>query len=399
MKKKKILFVNESLACAGGEKSLLTLLSLLDYDKYDVSLQLVSYGNEWDKLVDSHVKILPPIPYFEQLKRSLPDEFRLIFKKGGWKRLTARLKYAYAVRFQKNLRIQELACKFWQAHSTNIPESDVDYDVAIAYAQGFPTFFVADKIKAKKKLCWINALYDVNNDYQAYVEQKYALFSNIVAVSPNAANYFEKYFPRFNQCVSVFPDLLNGQMVQRLSEAKVEKIKNQNGLTIVTLGRLEWHTKGLDLLSGAAKELKNRGVSFKWYVFGKGESHDAMMQYIVDNNLENKVILAGVAPNPYPYIKQADIYVQTSRNEGFGIAIAEARILNIPVVSTHFETADMQLKHESNALLTDFSEESIADAVQRLYEDKVLYQRIKSVLAGEPQGNIEELLKFYDLID
>ena len=188
-------------------------------------------------------------------------------------------------------------------------------------------------------------------------------------------------------------------MVQRLSEAKVENIKNQNGLTIVTLGRLEWHTKGLDLLLGAAKELKNRGVSFKWYVFGKGESHDAMMQYIVDNNLENMVILAGVAPNPYPYIKQADIYVQTSRNEGFGIAIAEARILNIPVVSTHFETADMQLKHESNALLTDFSEESIADAVQRLYEDKVLYQRIKSVLAGEPQGNIEELLKFYDLID
>ena len=47
--KKKVLFVIESLTCAGGEKSLTTLLNLFNYEKYDVELQLFSYGGELEK--------------------------------------------------------------------------------------------------------------------------------------------------------------------------------------------------------------------------------------------------------------------------------------------------------------------------------------------------------------
>ena len=45
--KKRLLFVIESLVCAGAEKSLVTLLNLLDYSKYEVDLQLFSYGGEF----------------------------------------------------------------------------------------------------------------------------------------------------------------------------------------------------------------------------------------------------------------------------------------------------------------------------------------------------------------
>lgn len=61
--KKSILFVNESLACAGGEKSLLNLLGCLDYNKYEVDLHLFKYGCPWDKYIDSRVNVLPPLPY------------------------------------------------------------------------------------------------------------------------------------------------------------------------------------------------------------------------------------------------------------------------------------------------------------------------------------------------
>ena len=61
--KKKLLFVNESLALAGGEKSLIALLSKLDPNKYEIDLQLFKYGKELDAFIPEHVNILPPLPY------------------------------------------------------------------------------------------------------------------------------------------------------------------------------------------------------------------------------------------------------------------------------------------------------------------------------------------------
>ena len=48
-----------------------------------------------------------------------------------------------------------------------------EYDVAIAYSQGMPTYFVANKVNATKKLAWINTdyintLYDKEIDYESY---------------------------------------------------------------------------------------------------------------------------------------------------------------------------------------------------------------------------------------
>ena len=61
--KKNILFVIDSLHCAGAEKSLTTLLSLLDYSKYNVDLQLFGYGGELEEIVPREVNILPPLDY------------------------------------------------------------------------------------------------------------------------------------------------------------------------------------------------------------------------------------------------------------------------------------------------------------------------------------------------
>lgn len=396
--KKRILFVNESLACAGGEKSLLTLLSLLDYDRYEVDLQLVAYGNEWDRLVDPHVNILPPIPYFSSLSRPLLSDILSVRNISDLRRIGSRLEYAATVRRMRNLRIQEVACEYWRIHGANIPAAAGEYDVAIGYAQGFPSFYVAEKVNAKKKLCWVNAFYEVFPEYRAFVEQRMEVMDNIVAVTPTAAEFLCSHFPVLSPKVKIFPDLMNAVMVRSMSEGKCESIRRAGELTIVTIGRLEWHTKGLDLLLDAARILRDRGLNFKWHILGRGDAHDRMVRYIQDNALTDNVILMGVRPNPYPVLKQADIYVQTSRNEGFGIAIAEARILGIPIVSTEFDTVREQLEHGVNSLLADFSGESIADAICRMNSDSELYRSIRESLRNAKVDNLERLNEFYSLI-
>ena len=60
---KKIIFVIDSLHCAGAEKSLITLLSLIDYYKYEVDLQLFGYGGALEELLPREVTLLEPFKY------------------------------------------------------------------------------------------------------------------------------------------------------------------------------------------------------------------------------------------------------------------------------------------------------------------------------------------------
>ena len=57
--KKKVLFVEEGLGIGGAEKSLLTILSLFDYEKYDVSLFLFNHDREQMEMIPPQVRLLP----------------------------------------------------------------------------------------------------------------------------------------------------------------------------------------------------------------------------------------------------------------------------------------------------------------------------------------------------
>ena len=99
----------------------------------------------------------------------------------------------------------------------------------------------------------------------------------------------------------------------------------------------------------------------------------------------------GVEANPYPYFKDADIYVQTSKFEGFGLAIAEARMLNIPVVTTRFDAVYSQMIDEKNGLVVDMEAEAVADGILRLITNQRLKADIVEYLRAEKKGNVEEI--------
>ena len=124
-----------------------------------------------------------------------------------------------------------------------------------------------------------------------------------------------------------------------------------------------------------------------------------MEQYIAENDLQERFVLLGATANPYSYMRQCDVYVQTSRHEGFGLTIAEARILNRPVVCTNFEGCAVQVVDGKNGLITSFAPDEIADAIERLLNDTVLYSEIRENLKNEKKGNTEEIADFYKLIE
>ena len=394
MKKKRILIAIESLVAAGAEKSLITFLSVLDYNRFEVDLQLFRYGGEFERYIPKEVNLLPPFDYTWFLEKDILSQV-LSF---DLKKLWARISYSIAIRRGTTYHMDK-ARLYWKHVFPCITTNPKEYDIAIGYAQGLPTFYVVDKVHARQKWAWVNVSYRPSGVNYPFQERFYGTLNHIVTVSDSAYDVFSKVYPQFKDKMLVLWDMLDARFIEKMSEIEKEDKMDLSVPCLLTIARLNKPQKGYDISLEACKILRNRGIAFKWYAIGRGSYKEEMEKYITENNLEDTFILLGTTPNPYPYIKDATLYVQTSRHEGFGLSIAEARILNTPVVTTEFDAVYNQMVHGKNGLVVPQEPVAVADAVEKLLSDKKLYQSIVAYQQQEKKGNSEEIEKFYALIE
>lgn len=396
MIKQKLLFVIDSLDTAGAEKSLVTLLSMLDYSKFSVDLQLFAYGHALEALVPKEVNILSPLKYTDFAKLGLKESLKHTALKGKYNMLASRLKYSTRIR-QKKYSNPEKAMMFWKSAAQVFEDNPKTYDIAISYAQGIPTYYVAEKIKAQSKFAWVNVSYRLNEKEKAFQSQFYDHYNKIIAVSDSTKEILLESFPGYAEKVEVLYDINNPHLISQMAQIGKGYDDSFDGLRLLTVGRLA-NQKGYDIALETCKRLKEKGLHFRWYVLGKGPLQSEIESFIHKHDLTEHFILLGVEANPYPFIRNADIYVQTSKFEGFGLAIAEARMLNIPVVTTRFDAVYSQMIDEKNGLVVDMEAEAVADGILRLINDQQLKANIIAYLHTEKKGNVEEIEKFYQLI-
>lgn len=392
---KKLLFVIESLTLGGAEKSLVTLLNLLDYTKYDVDLLLFAQGGQFQALLPKEVNLLPIPDYFAY--NTIP------WSKAGRKlkeprKMLAQLRYSVALRAGKHNHIEK-AVLLWQASNKCFDTIPKEYDVAIAYAQGVPTFFVAEKVRAKKKAAWINVTYLPKGKYLEFIKPMYECFDFVNAVSESVAEQMQQTFDIPKSRTVMIKDILDVDFAHRMAEMKLDSQRwmNGRGVNILTVGRLA-QMKGYDLAIDAAKLLKEKGVDFTWYVLGEGSLRSELEARIEANQVKDRFILLGSSNNPYPYFKACDLYVQTSRFEGFGITLAEAKMFQKPIVTTNFDAVGAQFVNEKNGLIVDISAQAIANGIIRMLTDAHLRETCVSNLSKEKIGNNEEIEKFYRMV-
>ncbi|MDK0618361.1 glycosyltransferase [Clostridium perfringens] len=394
--KKNIIFVIDSLVCAGAEKSLITLLSLLDYSKYNVDLQLFAYGRPLEVFIPKEVNLLKPFPYTEFCNKSIKESLKKSVKDMDFSMMISRIKYSVALRKDKGGNAKK-ARLFWINNSSVIESNTKKYDIAISYAQGVPTFYVADKINATKKFAWVNVSYRLDYKEKSFQEKYYKKYNKIVAVSDSARDIFLETFSELKEHIEVIYDINDYSLIKKLAKSGESYTDNFDGIKILTIGRLA-NQKGYDLALEACKKLKERNLKFRWYVLGVGPLKEEIEKYILENDLQEYFKLLGIRANPYPFIEDCDLYVQTSKFEGFGLAIAEARILNKFVVTTEFDAVYNQMVQRKNGLVVKMNSNDIANGIIEILSDEKLRKDIKCYLEKEKKGNSEEIEKFYKLI-
>ena len=117
--KKKLLFVIESLTLGGAEKSLVTLLNLLDYSQYEVDLLLFAQGGAFQQLLPPEVNLLPIPEYFAY--NSIPWS-RPVAKAKKPGMLLAQLRYSVALRLGKHSHIEK-AVLLWESSRNSFCDS------------------------------------------------------------------------------------------------------------------------------------------------------------------------------------------------------------------------------------------------------------------------------------
>ena len=390
--RKSILFVINSLGFGGAEKSLLSLLSLLDYDKYDVTLQMFRRGGMFEELLPPEVHVRKELDYTAFCSQSMAKQM-LSF---DLRRIAARVRTSLFLRSnaKKGSPLHD-AQAYWKYSAAAYDPLPERYDVAIAWGQGTPTHFVAEKVQAQKKFAWVNADYENVGHNKNFDCKYYAAFTGIICVSDKLCLTLQKAFPEYAAKMTTIYDINNPATIFTMADQPCSLLNREN-LTLVTVGRLV-PQKGYDIAAKAAWLLKKRNVKFHWYVVGGGDSAP-IEKDIAQYGISDCFTLLGAKANPYPYMKAADIYVQTSKFEGYCLTLAEARMLNIPCVTTNFDVVYAQMINGENGLVVEMNAEAVADGIIRLATDQELYQHIKGYQIQEKKGNVEEIEKFYDLL-
>lgn len=383
MSKKKILVVINTMGRAGAETALIGFLKQFSDEKYQVDL--ISILNRGEMFSE--------VPDYIRIRNHKPDTRSVLDVSGKLyiiRRILESLLYKrnlihFPLEFVKNYSRQHKEGKimwdklFWRLLSNGVPQVSTTYDLAVAYLEGASTYYVADHVKALKKCAFVHTDYYASG-YRRYLDKDcYKKMDRIFAVSEDVKRSMFEMYPEHASKVKTFRNILDVEKIQKKAGLERGFTDNYKGTRILTIGRLNYR-KAYDVAIQVMKILVEQGETVRWYVLGEGEEREKLEHLIRNSNLEKHFFLLGATDNPYPYLKQCDLYVHATRVEGKSIAIEEAQILGKPIVASRTAGAEEQIQNGINGLLVNLKPAEVAEGIQKMLHDVELREHcIKEV--------------------
>lgn len=382
--KKKILFLAEELEINGAVTSLLALLKALPADKYEISLFLFLHGGNLMKQIPLHVKLLPEsLPYaIHRMPR------RLAYKKALMSFRFDLLLYRFieAVR-----RAKKLNYNFWGV----LPMVSGNYDMACCYNDGFVAPMMLHKVNAKKKCAWIHASYSTWPQMPCvYDALKHMDMCVPVSIDTgkDLDNVLGIKLPKH-----IIHNIANAESCRIRADEECEISPKPGIARIVSVGRVT-PPKFFDIIPPVAEILNSRGIIFEWYIIGNGDKYRELLDYTKSIGLDKIVHFIGSRSNPMPWIKSADVFVNPSRSESWGMTVSEALCLGKAVIVSDIPVFKEQIIDGENGLIRKVTPDNIADAIELLLKDENLRRKLEQNAVKYPFTKEVVIKEFEDLV-
>ncbi len=342
-----VLFMIPTLDRGGAENVLVDLVNHMDQSKFRITVQtLFDQDSQKDRLREG-------IEYRSFLRRQFHGNSRLMAY------IPAKLLYRLIVRKR--------------------------YDIAVSYLEGPTTHILAGcPYPDTKKAAWVHV--EMNAERQLSVGFRsfeaacsaYRRFERIVFVAKSVKNSFERVshqvFP--NGCVR-YNTINSESILEKALEPIPAASFSENEFNIVSVGRII-EAKGFDRLARIQKRLTESGYHTHVYVLGTGQDLEKIEALASECGISDSFTFLGFQDNPYRYVSRADLFVCSSRREGFSTAVSEALVLGVPVVSTNCSGA-YELLGEQNeyGVVTESNEDALYQGIVSLLDDPALLEHYR----------------------
>lgn len=365
----KVLFLIPNLAHGGAERVLTNLVNHMDYAKFDVTVQTMFDVGIYQKQLNKEVRYIPGFPWY--------------FRGNTW---------VYKMFSPKFLYKRYIKAK---------------YDIIVSYLEGPSTRVVSGCDDNTKLVTWIHIQFDTK-EYATLafrnmneVKECYQKFNRIICVSENVRESFNQVIQN-NVPKQVLYNTVETEVIRERSKELIDDIQfSKDIINLISVAKL-MKSKGYDRLVRVHKRLKEEGLKCHVYIVGIGEEKDALEKLIKENHLEDAWTFLGFRDNPYKYVRNADLYVCSSRKEGFSTAVTEALLVGTPVVSTNCSGANELLGyHDEYGIVTDNSEEGLYQGLKKMlsqpdllshYKQKVI-ERGEQFSMSKTVKAVEDMLK------
>lgn len=371
----------------GAEKICLNFLDYLTKE-YKVTMILSTQEGDLLSLVPDCVDIIEDrILNFQEIVK---NDIRKIQLKYLWKDFLYYFKVKTGHDSEKNYRYLVSRTRQREEH----------YDCAISYVANVSTqiFCLADRINADKKIAWIHGETTEIKDTILFSEY-YQRFDKIYAVSEITRQHFIARFPQCEKKVEVYYNPIKKIEILEKAAAKIPFKFDVNVTNIVTVGRFS-PEKGMDMIPEITRRLLEEGLKIHWFVIGDGVCMEELIRVIEKKQLNHYITLTGNQINPYPFIKQSDIYVQPSYEEGYSTTICEAGILGKAIIGT--TTAGgirEQIEDGVSGLLAEPTPKDIARQISKLIKDEELRYSLEKQVRLRDYSNGNEFYKLKQVIE
>lgn len=398
---KRVLVVINTLGRAGAETALMELLRHLDPARYDVSLYVLTGQGELVhelppsvRLVNRHYSDSPVLSkagrrqLARQVLRAMFTRWTLI------RSLPGLCRNLWDMIRRGNVSLGRL---LWRVMADGGERLDTRYDLAVAFLEGGSTYYVADYVQADKKAAFVHVDYRKAGYSREMDRDCYRQYDKIFPVSDEVKASFLAVYPECAGRTEVFHNIINRDKILARAQLPGGFSDGFDGMRLLTVGRL-MKQKALEVSIEAMGLLKAAGERARWYVLGEGDQRRFLEERIRTLGLEEDFLLLGAVDNPYPYMRQADLYVHASRFEGKSIAIQEAQILGKAILVSDCSGNREQVEQGVDGVMCPLTPEELCRAIRELLRDAGERERLGVAAARKPQTDEGELGKLLSLL-
>ncbi len=386
--KKKIIFISQALWIGGIETALVSLINKLDYNKYDVTCLITeNYLDMAEKLTKSYRLIVADRHSLVSFAK--PYKFKKLYdileEPQGATKLRRLVWQAL------NILFKALENRLYSAYVKKQMKGE-SFDTAVIYSDRAAEIAVR-AIKAKKFLMF----YHHGEMRKAYHDcYGYRKSESIIVVSENISQKLKAYRKKYADKISAVNNVIDIASITEKSKEPVENgVFSEDAFNVVSCGRFA-KEKGFDLAVEACRLLvENNHQSINWVFIGDGPQRESIEKQITLYGLNNHIKLLGMKKNPYPYIAKADLFVQPSRFEAFGLTIAEAMVLGVPVLATKTDGAKEIFAIKDNGLLCEISHNDIFEGVKKMITERPEYCDASPIFYEKNAKALEMLEKMF----